>query len=219
MRAALHTIHLHGALAAFGTEYRLAVNSPAEAVRALASQLKGFGDAMREGYFRLVRGKSPDDGLEYEAPYDEEKKAFDVSMLHFSLGRHDLHIVPVMAGAGGNGGAGKAILGAVIMVAAIVAAPYTGGTSLTGAAAFSFGTGGAAAFAFGASLTLAGIGMMLQPSVKTDYSAAESPEERASFFLGGQVNQNSQGGPVVLAYGKIRIGSTVISAGLTPEKM
>ncbi|MDL2280041.1 hypothetical protein LJC15_05215, partial [Desulfovibrio sp. OttesenSCG-928-G11] len=65
-----------------------------------------------------------------------------------------------------------------------------------------------------------GIGMMLQPSVKNpNYSASENPDQRASFFLGGQVNQSSQGGPVVLAYGRCRIGSTVVSAGLSAERI
>lgn len=215
---ALHTIHLHGHLAGFGDSYRLAVNTPLEAIRALSFQVKGFAEAMQTGMFRLVRGKDIDTGMNYEVPYDSEKNEYDISMLRFSLGSGgDFHIVPVVAGAGD---VGKAIVGAVIMVAAVVAAPFTGGVSLSaGLSAFAFGTGGATAFAFGAALVLSGVGMMLQPSVKTNYANSENPDQRASFFLGGQVNQNSQGGPVVLAYGRCRIGTTVISAGLSAERI
>lgn len=220
-RQTMHIIHLHGSLAEFGESYRLAVNTPLEAIRALSFQIKGFAEAMQTGMFRIVRGQNADTGMHYEVPFDAKKNEYDISMLHFSLGAsgNDVHIVPVISGAGGNG-TGKIIIGAVIMVAAVVAAPFTGGTSLAGGiSAFSFGVGGATAFAFGAALVLSGVGMMLQPSVKPSYSSNESPDQRASFFLGGQVNQNSQGGPVVLAYGKCRIGSTVISAGLSAERI
>lgn len=216
----MHTIHLHGSLAEFGAAYQLAVSTPLEAVRALSFQIKGFAEAMQTGMFRIVRGKDPDFGMHYEVPYDEEQNKYDISMLHFSLGAsgNDLHIVPVIAGAGGGGG--KAILGAIIMVAAVAAAPFTLGTSLAGGlSAFSFGVGGATAFTFGAALVLGGVGAMLQPSVKSSYSNNENPDQRASFFLGGQTNQNSQGGPVVLAYGRCRVGSTVISAGLSAERI
>ena len=225
----VHTIHLHGSLAKFGETFTLAVNSPREAVRALSMQIQGFGEAMQGGMFRLVRGKDPNTGMHYEVPYDAEKNTYDVSMLAFSLGKdgEDFHIVPVIAGAGN--GAGKAILGAVIMVAAIVAAPWgalpagiAGPTMSFGAAmgaTAAFGISYGAIATFGAALMLGGISQMLQPSVKANYSNSENPDQRASFFLGGQVNQNSQGGPVVLAYGRCRIGTTVVSAGLSAERI
>ncbi len=230
--APLHTIRLHGRLAEFGEAHSLAVNSPREAVRALAMQLPGFGEAMREGLFRLVRGKNPDTGLHYETPYDAENNSYDVSMLDFSLGAPggELHIVPVIAGAGGGGG--KAILGAVIMVAAVVGATMVPGFQLAaglvgptisfGAAMSStafLGISYSSLAMFGGALMLAGIGALLQPSIKSNYGSRESPDQRASFFLGGQVNQASQGGPVILAYGRCRIGSTVVSAGLSAERI
>ena len=225
-RQPIHTVHLHGRLAEFGKSFSLAVNSPREAIRALSLQIQGFGEAIQSGMFRLVRGKDPDAGMHYEVPFNAEQQAYDVSMLLFSLGPDgdDFHIVPVISGAGGNG-AGKAIIGAVIMVAAVVASPLTGGSSFA-AAMSSYAVGSAATFgityggifAFGAAVMLSGIGQMLQPSVKANYGNNENADQRASFFLGGQVNQNNQGGPVILGYGRCRVGTTVISAGLSAER-
>lgn len=222
----VHTIHLHGSLAEFGESFTLAVSTPREAIRALVLQIPGLGKAIQEGMFRLVRGKDPDTGVHYEVPLDEEKKQYDVSMLYFSLGPsgEDFHIVPVVVGAGGNG-VGKAVVGALMMVVAVVASVFTFGTAgvAMGGVMAAYAAGGAAGvamsltFTIGAAVMLSGIGQMLQPSIKPNYGNNESADQRASFFLGGQVNQNSQGGPVVLAYGRCRIGTTVIGAGLSAE--
>lgn len=230
----LCTIHLHGKLAEFGEEHQLCVSSPLDAYRAFASQLEGFAESFKEGAYRLVRGEDVDAGVEY----GQEALDFPIG----PAGTH-FHFIPTVAGA--KSGGGKVILGAVIMAAAFVGAAFTGGASLAlqGAGASGWGAGlatassaslaatigaglGTTAFLgvtwggiamFGGMLMLGGIAQMMQPGVSTSYQ--ESAEQRASFFLGGQVNQAIQGGPVVLAYGRCRVGSTVVSAGLTSERM
>lgn len=224
----LCTVHLHGRLSEFGETHRLCVSSPLDAYRALAAQLQGFAEAFREGAYRLIRGENLDSGVEYS----EAALSFPVG----PDGAH-FHFVPVVAGA--KSGGGKVILGAVIAAAAVAGATFTGGSSLyttasgvkiLGSTAGTLGSLGAGMGAtavlgvtwggvalFGGMLMVAGIAQMMQPGVKTDYN--ESAEQKASFFLGGQVNQAVQGGPVVLAYGRCRVGSTVISAGLASERM
>ena len=206
----LHTIHLHGHLGAkYGRTHRLAVDSPAEAVRALSFRWPDLPKTIEEGYYRLMR----------RGGQGRCKREYDKDELLCRLGDEpcDFHIIPVPAGAK-RGGVGKMILGAVIMVAAVVASPFTGGASLgaamsaTAFAGISYGS----ITAFGAAMFFTGISQYFQPSMKTNY---ESPDQRASYQLGGQVNQTSQGGPVPLAFGRIRVGTVVVSAGLTTEEV
>lgn len=203
----MKTIVLHGFLAEkYGAEFQLAVNTPAEAIRALSCQLPGFLEDIREGAYRIVRGS-----LELAA--DD---------LHIGIGKI-LHIIPAAAGAK-RGGIGKAILGIAIVAAAWWAAPAVVGT---GAAA----TGGFAASAiggitygnialFGAGLAVSGIGQMLSPVPKVGgYAARERPDERPSFLFNGPVNTVEQGQPVPLIYGEVFTGSVVVSGSLSVEQL
>lgn len=103
----MRTILLHGALAAqFGTSFDLEVRSPAEAVRALIVQIKGFRQAIRDGHYRVLKSR-PD-----------VAHSLDLEDLKLRLGRaNEIHIVPVIAGAANTWGkilAGVAIVGLAI---------------------------------------------------------------------------------------------------------
>ncbi len=49
------TIVLHGNLAVFGGPYKRTVATPAEAIRALCFQLKGFQQAIAKGNYHIVK--------------------------------------------------------------------------------------------------------------------------------------------------------------------
>lgn len=87
----MKTIHLHGALGSqFGSPFRLEVRDPAEAVRALLVQLRGFREALQPGNWHVVRGP-----LEQADDIDEQG-------LVVALGAADeMHILPAIEGAGG----------------------------------------------------------------------------------------------------------------------
>lgn len=229
----LRRIHLHGFLGEkYGAQHDLAVESTAEAVRALCVNFKDFREDFWPGYFRIVRG-DPETGMHI----DEET-------VHFQLGSADLHFIPVPSG-GKDGGGGKAIVGAIILVAAIVLAPFTGGSSL-GVAGMTLGPGGsiaatgvaagglsATAFTiagatvtygniamFGAMMALQGAAQMLSPQPNAPETASrERPDQRPSFVFNGAVNTTEQGGPVPPVYGRMRVGSNVISASLEVEQI
>lgn len=106
---------------------------------------------------------------------------------------NNYYLIPNVKGAGG--GIGKIIIGVVIVVVAVVFQQYW-------------------AIGLGLSLALAGVTEMMAGSPSTgDYLDAETPENKPSFVFNGPVNVQEQGGPVPLVYGRIRTGSTVISAG------
>ncbi len=207
---ALRRVHLHGALRRrFGAVYELDVASPAEAFRALHVLTSGaFLPAVKDGTYKIIRGDRKT-GLHLGA--DE---------LTFHLGAGDLHIVPVAAGSGQKSKGGvKAVIGVVIMAVAIV---YSGGAA-AGLAAPAFG-GAAMGMSygsialFGLSMVMAGASMMLAPQVK-GLSSLESVDKRASFVMNGPVNAQEQGGAVPLIYGRCRVGSTVVSAGLSVDQI
>src|SRR5690242_14881470 len=102
----LRDVDLRGALCErFGSIHRLAIASPAQALRALSFQPRAFRQAIAGGSWRIVRGDVAT-GLE-----------LGEAELTFRLGRAPLHIVPVAAGAGGRGGGIGKIVGGLALAA------------------------------------------------------------------------------------------------------
>lgn len=64
----------------------------------------------------------------------------------------------------------------------------------------------------GASLVLGGISQLLSPN-------PSNKEGKRSYFFNGPVNTTNQGNPVPLCYGRLIVGSHVISAGITLDKI
>jgi predicted phage tail protein len=131
--------------------------------------------------------------------------------------REVFSITPVIAGAGD--GAGQILAGVGLIALAIV----TGGIASAGVALGGFmgiGTIGTAVVGIGASLVLGGIAQALSPAPVNSTSTFERGREAAkleSFSFSGIVNTSKQGLPVPIAYGRLFVGSAVISSGLDVE--
>lgn len=182
-------VKLYGHLEQFGSEFELDIDNVGECVRALSSQIPGFNEALKQGSYRVVR-VSPTTSTD-----------LDETQLLMSLGNAtELHIKPVLAGAkGGGGGAGKMILGVVLVVVGVVFwNPYL--------------------IAAGVGMMVAGAFAMQTPPVAS-YDKRESPDDRPSFLFDGPVNTSAQGAAVPLVYGQMRTGSVVISAGIAAEEV
>lgn len=194
-------VRLYGHLAKrFGRAHQYDVRSPAEAVRALCATLPGFRQHViahsRPGY-RVLDGRSARSIDTLALPADDV-----------------IRIVPVTAGAGR--GMGTVILGAALIAVGVA----TGGAGLTLAAAWEAGgmtLAGFFAFNVGMSLALGGVAQMLSPQPKTP-GAPEQPENRPSYVFDGPVNTTAQGNPVPVCYGRLIVGSQVISAGVAAEE-
>ncbi len=178
----------------FGRRYDFDIRDPAEAVRALCATVPGFRAhvlAHNEPGYRVLVGTSPRDGETLALPAEEPV----------------IRIVPVVAGSGR--GFGQVLLGAALIGFAFV----TGGAGIglsslvTGAG---FTTAGLIAAKFGVALVMGGIAQMLSPTPK----AAKAADNKASDVFAGPVNTTQQGNPVPLGYGRLIVGSQVISAGL-----
>lgn len=169
----------------FGREFVLDVKSPAEAVRALCSQVQGFRAYMHahaQSAFKVFVG-SRNASEEVALPCSD---------------REVIRITPVIQGASA---AGRIILGAVLLVTSFFVPGLTPFVAKT-------------MFGMGASLVLGGVVELLTPQVKTT-STGESVTNTPSYNFNGPVNTEAQGHPVPLAYGKLIVGSAVISAGVT----
>lgn len=190
----MREIILHGALGdRFGESFALDVRDPAEAVRALTTQIPGFREAVEAGNWHVIRGPL------------EDGESLDEDGLTVSLGNQsEIHILPAIEGAGGDG-VGK-ILGGV----ALIASSFIPGLSVAV---------GSALFGLGTSMALGGVSMLLAPSPAASYNDRESPDQRPSFLFDGPVNTSTQGLPVPVIYGRIKTGSIVVSAGMNSEEM
>jgi len=111
----LRTIRLYGQLGSrFGRSFRLAVNSPAEAVRALCAILPGFQQ-------HLARAK--ENGMAFAVFVGKQNLTKD--QLQDPPGQEDIRIAPVLLGSK-RGGVLNIILGVVL----IVVGAYTSNVNL-----------------------------------------------------------------------------------------
>ena len=194
--ARLTTIRLYGVLGArFGRVHRLAVQTSAEAVKALCINLDGLEsyllNAKKNGMtFAVFRGR-------------RNIGADDFKNL---AGSTDIRIAPVMEGAK-KAGLFQTILGAVMVVAGVVMTVMSGGTASPLAAGL---------MTSGVGMMAGGIYQMLSPQPK-GLQGRDDPDNKPSYAFGGSVNTLAMGNPVALLYGEREIGGAIISAGLVAE--
>ncbi|WPO94631.1 tail assembly protein [Buttiauxella sp. HR94] len=194
--ARLTTIRLYGALGArFGRVHKLAVQTSAEAVKALCINFDGLEqylyNARKNGMtFAVFRGKR-NIGLN------------DYKNLG---GSNDIRIAPIMEGAK-KAGMFQTILGAVMVVA---------GIAVTGMTFGSAGVIGAGMVSAGIGMMAGGVYQMLSPQPK-GLHGRDDPDNKPSYAFGGAVNTVAMGNPVPVLYGEREIGGAIISAGIVAE--
>ncbi|KJM70670.1 tail assembly protein [Enterobacter hormaechei] len=196
--ARLTTIRLYGALGArFGRVHKLAVQTSAEAVKALCINFDGLEDylmnAKKNGMtFAVFRGK----------------RNIGVQDFQELAGDSDIRIAPVMEGAK-KAGMFQTILGAVMVVAGVIIGVTTNWTGV----GLTFGAG---LIMSGASMMPGGIYQMLSPQPK-GLQGRDDPDNKPSYAFGGSVNTLAMGNPVALLYGVREIEGAIISAGIISE--
>jgi len=187
--------------------FRADVAGPAEAVRFLCANFPGLDqwliDSAQDGIgYRVMVGKTVVDETDFSMSCSDDRT---------------ISITPVLAGAGGNFGsilAGIALvaLSFVSFGAGTIFAGVGGSTLLGGAAAA--GIGSTVLFGIGASLVLGGAASLLAPKPQVP-GAGASRDPRQSYNFSGIQNTSVQGTPIPLVYGKMYVGSVVVSAGIS----
>jgi len=201
------------------TRFEFVADTPVEAMRALLANFARLQQWLIDSEKR---------GVAYRVTVGKQKvHNEDVSGLFAPWSERDVFsITPVLTGAGR--GTGMILMGAALIGASFLF-PGAGLFGTTGL----FGAGGAgvvgvssagvlqataigtALSAIGASLVLNGIATMLSPVPKPPREASRL--ESNSFS--GVVQTTRQGVPVPMAYGRLFVGSAVISAGLDIDQV
>ena len=211
----------------FGRIHHFELNTPAEAIRALMANFEGFQNALVSSAERGI-GYMVQVGKDVINPEEE---------MHFPTASfEEISITPVLAGAGG--GFGKIALGVGLIAISFLlpGAGLFGTTSIFGVSAAQGGAVlaaiGTATSAIGAALILSGTSQLLSPSISDapgtfgsieganrfasiDSRNNEPADNRTSYIFNGAVNVTAQGAPVPICYGRMRVGSVVVSAGVT----
>ena len=188
----LVNIRLYGKLGArFGRVHRLAVTSPAEAVKALSVVIDGF-----EEY--LINAKS--DGLVFAVFRDD--KNIGLEDIDVGSGSGDIRIAPIIEGSKKSG-----LFQTILGVALIAAAAFAPGLSIAASNII---------FKAGVAVALGGVVQMLSPQTP-GLATRQDADNKPSYAFGGAVNTTAMGNPVAVLYGEREIGGAVISAGILAE--
>lgn len=166
----------------------MAVSSPAEAVRALSAKYPGFEKALmgHAAGFHVFRGRENLGGKNLKEP----------------SGKDAIRIVPAIAGAK-LGGSLQIIEGTVlIVVGAVIDYFYPGNPIST------------ELYKFGAAMAFSGVVTFLFSPPPSSLSPNSATKNQPSYAFNGPVNTTSQGYPVPVGYGRLRVGSAVISGGI-----
>ncbi|MDU5166963.1 MAG: tail assembly protein [Haemophilus parainfluenzae] len=177
-------VRFYGSLKQFGTKFRLDCKTPAEVVQALTSQIPKLRQFIQQGLFTVRVGQEYLDNRYLEQGLNQHLK--DDATVHF---------MPVLKGSK-KAGLFQTIVGAVMVVVGV----------------FTSWAGGAALIAGGIGLIAGGVAQMLtkMPSMSTGKDA----ERKQSTSFSNLSNMAAQGRPMPLAYGRIRVGSLIISQGI-----
>lgn len=194
----LTKVYLEGVMGdQFGHEWELEIASPAEAIRLIDANSPGLlnwirGNVRKYSHYQVV--------VEYQdgatEPLNDGTYLKDRVMA-------SVRFVPVIAG---SGKWTNAIVGAIL----IVVGYYVGGQQ------------GAGMMKMGASMMIGGVIQALTTRTSNARLSSDSARESKSLVsegFDGPVNTVQQGTPIPLIYGRVMVGSQVISAGLVVDQL
>ena len=178
-------VRLYGDLKQFGDKFSMNIETASEGLNGLYCQIAGLRQRIIDGWFHVrING-------------------VDITDENLAVGLHSrlpenavIHIVPHVAGAK-SGGIFGFIAGAALFVGGLIVGVSTG---------IGFGL-----VAAGVGLMLGGVAQMLTQLPKTEKKSTDS--NRNTYFSNLD-NTMAQGAPVPLIFGRMRVGSKVLSQGL-----
>nr|BAR23370.1 putative phage-related protein tail component [uncultured Mediterranean phage uvMED]BAR23582.1 putative phage-related protein tail component [uncultured Mediterranean phage uvMED]BAR23638.1 putative phage-related protein tail component [uncultured Mediterranean phage uvMED]BAR23657.1 putative phage-related protein tail component [uncultured Mediterranean phage uvMED]BAR39166.1 putative phage-related protein tail component [uncultured Mediterranean phage uvMED] len=198
------------------------VATPAQAIKALCVNFPGLDKWLID---------SEKDGVGYRVAVSREKATEEnvAPLLMPFSDREVFSITPVVAGAGR--GTGTILAGIALISVAVLSSGAglfangaigfgTTATTATGAAAVpTLGASlAAAAGNIGIGLVLAGIAQSISPQPGLNSTLDESVQLE-SFTFSNVVNTSRQGMPCPIAYGRLFVGSAVLSSGLDVDQV
>jgi predicted phage tail protein len=183
-------IILHGILGKrFGEEHQYNIGKPIDALRALMANKKGFTKAVK------TWGRK---GRLYEIICDGKLMDNELE-LNSTKKINTIEIVPIILG---SSGVVKMIIGVILIIVGVILLPYGGIGKFFISVGVSFVLGGLIEILFPTQI----------PSFHTEATAR-------SFTFSSAENSTTRGNPVQLGYGRLRIGSQVVSTVLEPARL
>jgi predicted phage tail protein len=166
----------------------------------MCATVPGFRKKVQDGkYFVRIGGKESISHENIHLPSSEKET---------------LRIVPAVAGASELG---DILLGAALIGLSFMIPQSIGAIDLALATGISVTTMASFVSSIGVSLLLGGISKMLfSPPKPPKYEAANN---LPSYSFDGAINTIAQGNPVPLCYGRLIVGSQVVSTGLSVEQI
>jgi len=192
----MQKVYLNGDIAKFGSVWETSCKTIPDIFKLIDCQTPGF---------RKYLIDAAESGVSYEIR--RGKEFVDEETLFLSLGKEDIIITEVPAGA--KSGGAKLIIGALILTALFFPFSGAGMANIFQQMVQAGGVLKGAAFvgaAVGVNLALSGLTQMLAPGPEVD-----SPETNESYLFDGPVNTAKQGLPVPVAYGELIVGGAPIS--------
>lgn len=200
--------------------FELEAATPAQAIKALCVNFPGLDKWLID---------SEKDGVGYRVTIGKERVTEDLNALVMPWSEREVFsITPVIAGAGRGLGT---ILAGVALITVAVLAPVagfsaaaggftaTGAAAATGASAATAFAGAAAAFAGNIGIGLVFLGIAQSISPQPQPSQLDESVQLESFTFSNVVNTSKQGLPVPIAYGRVFVGSAIISSGLDVDEV
>jgi len=187
------SIILHGILAKeFQPSFRMEIRKAANVVKAIDANRPSFNKRI----FDLAK-----EGLNYTIIVDG-RKITELEELNAQKEPQEIHLVPLIVGAGG-----------VALVSAVIVAGggTIGAAGLVGGAAFAAGLINAVV------LTAVSVGLQMLLAPKPDAGPPISAATKAlseSFSFSNKANVASQGTPVPVGYGRLKVGSQLIQMSI-----
>ena len=208
----LRKLKLYGELATFigHKEFEIQVHNLPQAISFLRNNFPEVESYMNPKYYQVKIG-------DYEINKDE---------LNFPIGQQDIHIIPVISGAGGDTFnqilLGGLLIGASFLFpgAGLFGTYGLGGTSAVTAATAGATTAGILGTAVGTGLSYLGAGLVLQGVSNALFPTPDPTFEdnpQISFNFAGTQNTARAGTPVPIVYGEIFTGSVIISGDIDTE--
>jgi len=203
----LRKLKIYGELAQFvgHKEFEIQVDSIAKAVSFLVNNFPQVEKYMNPQYYQVKVG---------DYAVNEEE-------IHHPIGQQDIHIVPVISGAGSTGKVllGAALIGIGMATGGITFASFFNPAMVPYAPGFASATGLVkASIVLGGALVLSGVSDMLFPLPKLpEFKSEQDPQ--LSFSFSGTQNTSRAGTPVPIVYGEIITGSVVISGAVDTQQV
>jgi predicted phage tail protein len=183
-------VYLYGELRnKFGSEFKFKINSPKEAFLAINANRRGFLNEIKRLASKHIHYRIIIDDCIVSSPKEIEIKKIP----------KEIHIVPIVWGSG----TGMEVIWFLEAVFASIGIYGSVGTFLAYTVAITAAT-----------LAVQGVMSLLYPEAKPDFNQ-EVQAGSKSYLFGNRPNNTAQGQAVPVGYGRLKIGGSQISAGMS----